>query len=190
MNTLDSPVEALAFNYLRFDKLWTWWVSVLAAAAGFWRIKVPSLSPPSKPSSEPCQAAAARRPASSEPPSTAPRTTVTPFSASEGVDGSTKGKFAAYFDCDDELAGGNDAESNGNGGGGGEVLVKDWYGCWERVMETRMGEMGWYRYQDITVIDGNVVRLWEGGGRRRSTAAVVGVACVVTTWQSSIGRHY
>ncbi|XP_031105170.1 uncharacterized protein LOC116010047 [Ipomoea triloba] len=116
MNTLDS----LAFNYLRFDKLWTWWLSVLAAA-GFWRIKVPSLSPPAKPS----QAAAV----SSEPPSTAPRTTVTPFSASEGVEGSTKGKFAAYFDCDDELlAGGNGVESNGNGngngGGGGEGVVR------------------------------------------------------------------
>lgn len=49
----------------------------------------------------------------------------------------------------------------GKGGGGDDY----WWDNWEKVMRMRIGggdHMGWYRYQDLTVLDGNVVRLWDG----------------------------
>ena len=45
MNVLDSPLEALAFNYVSFgfftvvNNLWTW-IAVVTAAVSFWRIRV------------------------------------------------------------------------------------------------------------------------------------------------------
>ncbi|KAI3789943.1 hypothetical protein L2E82_02750 [Cichorium intybus] len=32
---------------------------------------------------------------------------------------------------------------------------------WEMVLKMKTAEMGWYLYQDLTVLDGNVVRLWN-----------------------------
>ncbi|CAN0913878.1 hypothetical protein LINGRAHAP2_LOCUS28196 [Linum grandiflorum] len=72
----------------------------------------------------------------------------------------TKGKFVTYYreteeeEEVEEMSG--DGEEDGGGGGGGE-------GLWEAEVRLKMREgMGWYRYQDLTAINGNVVRLWDG----------------------------
>nr|GMD30273.1 uncharacterized protein LOC109183384 [Ipomoea batatas] len=219
MNTLGSPLEALAFNYLSYgfltavNNVWTW-VAVLTAAVSFWRIKTLSLSVhstpprakfPNGPSNLPAQPARAiilppsapaqRLPA--EPPSTpAKAAAATSFSAWER-ESLTKGKFTAYFDGGDESdgnvgrieniynreGGGNDDKSNGDGDGDVLALGYEWYERWERVMQTKTGDAGWYGCQDLTAINGNVVRLWSGGCRRRSATALVAVGPVnVSTW--------
>lgn len=40
-----------------------------------------------------------------------------------------------------------------------------WWESWEKLLRTRNGENegGWYTYQDLTVINGNVVRFWDEG---------------------------
>ncbi|VVB05214.1 unnamed protein product [Arabis nemorensis] len=63
-------------------------------------------------------------------------------------DGVTKGKLTVYYD-DQEI----DGESTTVHYGGGE-----W---WERVVRMRNEADGWYRYVDLTEVNGNVVRLWD-----------------------------
>uniref|UniRef100_K4CEA1 Uncharacterized protein n=1 Tax=Solanum lycopersicum TaxID=4081 RepID=K4CEA1_SOLLC len=43
---LESPVEALAFNYWSFDVVWTWIAAVVTAAITFWKIKSSSSTLP------------------------------------------------------------------------------------------------------------------------------------------------
>lgn len=50
-----------------------------------------------------------------------------------------------------------------------ELCELEWYENWEKVIRTKTGEMEWYNYQDLMLIDGNIVRLWEGCRRRRET---------------------
>lgn len=222
MNTLGSPLEALAFNYLSYgfltavNNVWTW-VAVLTAAVSFWRIKTLSLSMPSTPrgripngssnlptpprviilSPSPTVEMLPAEPAPTSggegSSSTPPAKAATSFSGWER-ESLTKGKFTAYFDGEDESDGnigciqniyedGDDDESNGDGDVLASGLGNEWYERWERVMITKTGNAGWYRCLDLTVINGNVVRLWEGSCRRRSATALVAVGCVaVSTW--------
>ncbi|KAJ0091713.1 hypothetical protein Patl1_13654 [Pistacia atlantica] len=109
MNTLESPLEALAFNYVRFgiftvvNNLWTW-VAVITAAVSFWRIKKqvkPALQPRNdrnKSGSQPVleispDESCARAPATA---------TASPSVGDvKDVDGLTKGKFTLYY-CEEE----------------------------------------------------------------------------------------
>ncbi|KAE8724471.1 hypothetical protein F3Y22_tig00010526pilonHSYRG00014 [Hibiscus syriacus] len=79
-------------------------------------------------------------------------------------------KWEAQVDCyyeediDGETTDTEWSEGDGNcteGSCGG-----DRWESWERVLRLRKGETGWYRYQDLTAINGNVVRLWDGSCRR------------------------
>ncbi|GLT98827.1 hypothetical protein SLE2022_163070 [Rubroshorea leprosula] len=183
---LDSPLEALPFNYVSFGilafviNLWPL-VAVITAALSFWRIRAAAgisnpvkkllcedhdtSSPPPPPS---CVGHVEELSAVKEEPLTSwswPGPDVTfPLECCDGV---TKGrKFVLYYEDDegDMMAAEEEedecSDQSGNGG------TEEWWGSWEGVLTTRRGEMEWYRYQDLTVINGNVVRLWGkcGGG--------------------------
>ncbi|CAL5375609.1 unnamed protein product [Camellia sinensis] len=173
-NVLDSPLEALAVNYLSFgfltavNKIWTW-VAVITAAVSLWRIKA-SGGPTSDPDELPPPDTAALN---SEPPSTSTESVAVASApavcAVETTEAVTRGKFTVYYEDDSVVDEGGDGDFGEVGCGGGENLCDGWKWKWEKEMKMRMGnEMGWYHYQDLTVLDGNVVRLWDGCKGRSS----------------------
>ncbi|KFK33839.1 hypothetical protein AALP_AA5G066500 [Arabis alpina] len=154
MATLDSPLEVLAFDYVSFilNNLWTW-IAVVTAAVSFWRIRATTSGRDD---------GFIEEEAVPDPPKqkalvveTRPRMKVTDtedWSLLLCNDGVTKGKLTVYYDDDEETDGERDGEED-RGGECGE-----W---WERM---RNGGDGWYRYVDLTEINGNVVRLWDANG--------------------------
>ncbi|XP_016486051.2 uncharacterized protein LOC107806412 [Nicotiana tabacum] len=200
MNTiLEYPLEALAFNYLSFgfltvvNNVWAW-VAVITAAVSFWRIKTsstlplpeprgdfsgaPSPSPPPPTSVPSCSSSPQVERVAKEPSSTV--TTEMYPGVSMNKEEGTKGKLTVYFKQDD----GEECDVDGDDGDqdGEDGAVEMWFENWENLLKMRNGEMGWYRCQDMKVIDGNVVRLWDGCRRRRkaeTTAFSVGVG---STW--------
>ncbi|CAA0384324.1 unnamed protein product [Arabidopsis thaliana] len=177
MATLDSPLEVLAFDYvnLLLNNLWTW-IAVITAAVSFWRIRATTtttssgggrddglidesfLEPP-KP-----QATKAAFVMETKP----PRVKVTEtedWSLLLCKNGVTKGKLTVYYE--EEIDGEREedyGETTPVKYGGGES--GEWWERWERVVKMRNGDEGWYRYVDLTVINGNVVRLWDAKGVR------------------------
>ncbi|KAA8534744.1 hypothetical protein F0562_029814 [Nyssa sinensis] len=93
-------------------------------------------------------------------------TAMTPSVCAVETDGATKGKFTVYYENDREVSDGELTLTGDGDFGNGVVVVGggDWCDGWERTLRMRMGlgDMGWYRYQDLTVLDGKVVRLWDG----------------------------
>ncbi|KAI3447244.1 hypothetical protein Pfo_003909 [Paulownia fortunei] len=201
MNALDSPLEALALNYLSYgfltaiNNIWAW-VAVITAAVSFWRIRASSSPLVSIPEQRGSSQDAAST--SSSPPHMAgeveaaePTTVSTPGETKQLLsplmttsccvlesEGSPKVKFSLYFNEDDFREGdegGEDEDSGGCNGGGAVVSEKLGWWCddWERTMVVRMGDMGWYRCQDLKVLDGSVVRLWDGRRRRDAAAAAL-----------------
>lgn len=184
MNVLDSNVEALAFNYLNFglltilNNLWTW-VALLTAALSFWKIRsagCPKLKqsdpitlrpdPVNEPLRPPFEAVTAETVAPGE------KLTAVPVSGNgvaEDVDGVRKGKFTVYYEEDDMQC--RRGESNGlltvTAEGWEEGRESEWWKRWEKVLRFRNGENenGWYTCQDLTELNGNVVRFWDGGLR-------------------------
>ncbi|KAK9274433.1 hypothetical protein L1049_021680 [Liquidambar formosana] len=191
MNVLDSQLEALAFSYLSFglltivNNLWTW-VAVITAAVSFWRLKAAG-SPKSVPQgpildqnttgSEPASASASASPpcdSTEEEPAVAPPSTsasisgVTAAVRADIDEEVTKGKFTVYYEDDRESDGDMVVDGEWEGCDGAEGLGEgcgEWSDGWERMMRVRMGDLGWYRFQDTTVLDGSVVRLWDGSRR-------------------------
>jgi hypothetical protein len=194
MYLLYSPLEALALNYLSVgfltvvNNLWTW-VAVITAAVSFWRIRAAGgtgpiclksdVSPPlprndqGSIGSQPVPGISVPDVSADEPPAPAPASAMV-FGDVKVDDGVTKGtKFVAvYYGEDDgregdgELTAANEWEENGDDDGVEGCGV--WWESWERVLRTRTGEIGWYRYQDLTVLNGNVVRLWDSSTCTRS----------------------
>ncbi|KAJ7979203.1 putative Transmembrane protein [Quillaja saponaria] len=83
--------------------------------------------------------------------------------------GMIKGKFALYFYDDEderECDGGEltplteewEEESNHLGGSNGCESETEW---WEKMLRLRSGDKELYKYQDLTKLNGNVVRLWD-----------------------------
>ncbi|KAL6974646.1 hypothetical protein U1Q18_028829 [Sarracenia purpurea var. burkii] len=188
MNALDSPIEALAFNYLSFgflasiNNIWTW-VAVVTAAISFWKIRAAGTDDATNSDARCRKPDGFSSPTVSSVPHTEEAATEPPVSASaswtttgapsvssiETTVGGTKGKFTIYYEDEREeesALGGEVGDGGvgvygamGSGCGGGDCWCEDW----KRVLRMRMGdEMGWYRYQDLTVLDGSVVRLWDG----------------------------
>lgn len=185
MNVLDSPLEALALNYLSFgfftfvSNLWTW-IAVVTAAVGFWRIlsagdssrlltpprdDLRSSNGPAPPSAAEAKPASSPAPTSASAPAPAPApatATATEMVKSVEEIGATKGrKFVLlYDDVDGELTEEYPSEESD-----GELKAaeaeEEWWGRWERVLRTRTGKTEWYRYQDLTELNGNVVRFWD-----------------------------
>lgn len=192
MNSLGTPViDALALDYLGFsflpvviNNIWTW-VAVITAAVSFWRIRavVPvglesdsqdesspplmvSVSPPPHTEEKEKEKEAAMEPVSTLASSTTTSSTRAPSAVDvDTTGGPTRGKFTVYYE--DESEGEVAWEGGVDDGGVAEVGRGTggdyWCDNWEKVMRMRIeGDMGWHRYQDLTVLDGNVVRLWDG----------------------------
>ncbi|KAE8665288.1 Plant invertase/pectin methylesterase inhibitor superfamily protein [Hibiscus syriacus] len=176
---LDSPLEALAFNYLSFgiftvlNNLWTW-IAVLTAALSFWRIRAAAVSSRYVQSNDPKPSTSISDRAPDEsPPVPEPDNKPTPSASVAETSvwplvcrGVTRGKFklTVYHDDDGEKSDVDvDVDSGvrgmGPGDGGGEC--NQWWESWEGVLKLRNGETGWYKYQDLTALNGNVVRLWD-----------------------------
>lgn len=174
MNVLESPLDALAFDYVSYgiliivNNVWTW-VAFVTAAVSFWRIRsaasgAASFSAkcdPPAPTSNSTQTSPAI------PQIENPRVRTSVPSSTEAVrdfevDGVTKGKFTVYYEDDGEHDGGLSGVREWEGKES-EALCGEWWEGWESLLRTRRGEWSWYGYQDLTVINGNVVKLWDGG---------------------------
>ncbi|XP_004287665.1 PREDICTED: uncharacterized protein LOC101305000 [Fragaria vesca subsp. vesca] len=185
-SVLDSP---LAFDYVSFglinvvNSLWTW-LAVVTATVSFWRLRPRAIEGlklhlPSSNDVVRSSNGCSPFPETSPPPVTAeeelPRSVSAPPSrahaavpsSSSGLGrfeddgGVTKGvKFTLYFDED------TNGDVGGEGEGDGDVTAREteesggenW---WESCLRMRTEEKSWYRYQDLTVFNGNVVRLWD-----------------------------
>ncbi|ESQ42098.1 hypothetical protein EUTSA_v10014753mg [Eutrema salsugineum] len=186
MVTLDSPLEALAFEYASFgvlavvNNVWTW-IAVVTAAVSFWRIRVTSIGDEGHgcgfieelTGSKSEQEAGYLEPQAMSGP-VEETTFAAPLLKQKVVkktearaplmcdDGVTKGKLTMYYEVDVDGERFCDGELTAvNYGGGGLGDCGEWWERWERVVKMRNGDDGWYRYVDLTVINGNVVRLWD-----------------------------
>lgn len=206
MNALDSPLEALALNYLSFgfltaaNNVWAW-IAVITAAVSVWRIR--ASSPRGKglnveSSLSTCFSSPTAAPSSSSPSSSSEveRVAAEPTEVEHSVpstsavsafqtEGKTSGKFAVYYrgDEDEEEDCGNDESNDDIVDAVEDSLCSsiEWLGNgWEVTMKMRVNDMGWYHYQDLTVLDGNVVRLWDGC--RRRNAAPLSMSCGDARW--------
>ncbi|XP_062091203.1 uncharacterized protein LOC133797342 [Humulus lupulus] len=192
MNVLDSPLEALVFPYVSFgffifvNNLWTW-VAVVTAAVSVWKIRATAGDGPggvcSVDSSPSCDDRCSITPA--PPPSVSVSVSAASVSASghvedNGADVLTKGrKFSLYYEHDGELT----EEFEENDGAAEAVVVEEYCGggdgdWWEIMLEMRLGEKSWYRYQELTELNGNVVRFWDDC---RSSSLV---------WKTSTAPYY
>ncbi|CAI0387561.1 unnamed protein product [Linum tenue] len=187
MNAVDSALDPLVFDYIScsvsdiLNNLWTW-VAVLTAAVSFWRIRTAAAAGEAAPSTPPRNssssilrltlhvpappfvlhrktrsAAAVYDEVQTEAPVSTPKTPASSPIVCDDDDVVTKGKFVAYYREEveveeEEVVGGGD--NGGDGSGWWETELRAWLG---------RGELGWYKYQDLTAINGNVVRLWDGG---------------------------
>ena len=195
---LDSRLEALVFKYVSFgiftivNNLWTW-VAVITAAVSFWRIRAAGAAATStcsveNPDQKPSTCIINRTQDESRsiieaeekqtPPTAVAEMSVSPLVCDDGVTKGGKFKLTVYYedvgesDVDGEMTvtkwrsdGGSDCEEGSCG---------EWWECWERVLCFKKGETGWYRHQDLTSINGNIIRLWHEscGKRERYSCAV------------------
>jgi len=181
MKDFDSPLEALALNYVSFgfltvvNNIWTW-VAVITAAVSFWRIRasapitttsISTISDPQNirnPDVGPTSTASPPPPSVvAEPPP--PPSTSASLASWVGY-GATRGtKFTLYYEDEKREEGLTVAGEVGDGGDGVVGVGGEWRE-WEGMLRMRMGDLGWYNLQDLTVLDGNIVRLWDGGRRK------------------------
>ncbi|KAK4380168.1 hypothetical protein RND71_002030 [Anisodus tanguticus] len=180
---LVYPLEALAFDYLSFgffsvvNSVWTW------VAVSLWRIKTFSTLPIPEPRGDFFVHAPSPCP---------PRKTVVTSSSSSSSsqvervaltnEEGAKGKLTVYFKQDDGGECDGDEDGDEEGEHDGVELSKEWFEYWEKLLKMRKGETGWYCYQDMKVIDGSVVRLWDGCRRRRNAEATTFSVGIITTW--------
>ncbi|RDY10797.1 hypothetical protein CR513_04622, partial [Mucuna pruriens] len=166
-----SPLEAQAFNYLSFgfltllNNFWTW------LAVSFWRTQTPKPElppPPDDPIPDPVAVAGPV-------PAPVPSPTVVLNGPNGALDGVNKGKFTLYYEGERECQSEETiTEEWEDWDGRGE-----WWESWERLLRMKQGEneKGWYTCQDLTVLNGSVVRLWDGAftakSRTRDTSTCV-----------------
>ncbi|KAK9131482.1 hypothetical protein Sjap_011969 [Stephania japonica] len=175
-NLYEEPFETLVLKCLSFTVVNSFftWVAVIAAAVSLWRIRVLGINVSASPDSQSCHQHKSRDlslpqlavPASwvveEEGDGEARNACAVSADGDGGGDGTVKGKFTAYFvrdvwegewgDYDGRMT---EVEGCGDGGDDGVWEFEEWVG-------KRRGDLGWYRNQDLTVINGNVVRLWDG----------------------------
>lgn len=187
MNAFSSPLQSVAFDYFISDlstifvsNLWTWLAVICAGAASFfWRgakspvtlqlasaepdVPVATLissrltsAPPSEP--EMHEVVTSDEPAGYE-------LRVKDTRILDGIDdGVTKGKFVAYYypeeteniECKDEHC------EFGNGEGEVHAELLRWFKVDKLARMKEINEMGLYSCQDLTVLSGDIVRLWDG----------------------------
>ncbi|XP_076913446.1 uncharacterized protein LOC143572071 [Bidens hawaiensis] len=160
--TMTMELEALAINYLT-QSVWAW-LAFLTAALSFWKIKSsihhnndnisPKLLSPSPPPPPP-------PPPSPSPPLQTSNQQQTTFCLLENR---RNGKYSVYYGEDAYIGrkesrktirrhNNNNNNNNNNPDGLGDE--------WEALLKLKTMEMGWYRYQDLTLLDGIVVRFWN-----------------------------
>lgn len=170
MNSLNTPIEAIVLNYYNYDalaviinNLWTW-IAVFTAGAGI-SFVLTVKSPPGKVLPEADPVVCFHDPD----PSPVERSTAS-VAAPESGGGvvKVKEKFTEYFYEERDIVWDEDEDNDEeeeecvklvrvDGDGDGALkLVNEWE---YRENGIRTG-MGWYRYQDLTVFNGNVVKLW------------------------------
>ncbi|OWM84064.1 uncharacterized protein LOC116189550 [Punica granatum] len=196
MNALDSPLEALAINYVRFgllavvNNLWTW-VAVVTAAVSFWRIRATatsvraaaavgcsSMPEPQSPhedacsSSNECRSVLQGKPRPSRQADDVSSRGIAalahPLVAVSSKYDVTKGRFTVYYEDDRDVNHNQNEEAEATATVGAEKCDGgiygsrlEWSGRRDMVFRVRNGDSGWYRYQDLKVFDGSVVRLWD-----------------------------
>ncbi|KAJ4908057.1 hypothetical protein Rs2_11715 [Raphanus sativus] len=195
METLDSPLEALAFQYASFgvlavvNNVWTW-IAVVTAAVSFWRMKVTTIGDngghgcsllEDVTTSKSEQEADHQEPQEMADPveeAAAPLVNETkvwePLMCDDGV---TKGKLTMYYEVDVDGGRYVDREEEltaVNYYGGGFGNSGEWWERWEGVVRMRNGDDEWYRYVDLTVINGSVVRLWDDKRNPRNRSRCLG----------------
>ncbi|KAK7291781.1 hypothetical protein RIF29_07197 [Crotalaria pallida] len=179
--SVDSPLvlnySTFRFISLLINNLCTW----LAASLSFWKTRSP------KP--ELLQLPDCTR--VFDQPDPVPQVLEPDDSVNDDVDGVRKGKFTVYYEDDVECCGNDDVLGVGEMKKWGEnqregIRIRSNGGCeleWrESLLRLRMGECerGWYTRQDLTVFNGNVVKLWDAhefklrfGGESRSKLSCV-----------------
>ncbi|GMI81339.1 hypothetical protein like AT5G20790 [Hibiscus trionum] len=177
---LDSRLEALAFNYVSFEiftavnNIWTW-IAVITTAVSFWSIRDAGVATAScsVKSHEQSQSTSVipevEEKSTVSPwvsaPASVTETSVSQLVCNDGVTKSGKSKLTIYYD--EDIVGessANDETTEMEWNNGDRYCTEGNFGgercdSWERGLRLRKGETGWYRYQDLTVINGNVVRL-------------------------------
>ncbi|KAK4713816.1 hypothetical protein R3W88_019723 [Solanum pinnatisectum] len=167
---LESPLEALAFNYWSFNVaniVWTW-VAVVTAAVSFWKIKASSSTLPTPP--EPTVASSSSQVELmllSKERTPARNNMMLSDDAFWVKEEGTKGKLTVYFKQDEDGDDDEEKEEDGEEDHGVEWFENNW----EKL---RKGEMGWYCYQDMKVINGSIVRLWDE--QREAQKTVISVS--------------
>ncbi|KAI9122828.1 hypothetical protein K1719_005717 [Acacia pycnantha] len=183
MNALHSPLDALALDYATFgfftlvNNHWTWF-ALLTAALSLWKIRAkPHSPPPSTPPPPPCSdkkldgclSTGDERPVGKFVLHETPTgTSASVFSTGDG-DGPIKGKFTVYYEedreCeqDEEFTETETETETAAFCDGGCGCKSEWSEKWDKMLEIKMGVKGWYMNQDLTDLNGNVVRFWDSG---------------------------
>lgn len=183
MATLVSPLEALAFEYVSFgvlaviNNVWTW-IAVVTAAVSFWRMRVTTIGDDGRrhgcglleeqtASKTEQERQGVAGPVKETAEARVEEALVMKTEVWETLmcdDGVTKGKMTMYYEV--YVDGGRDVDEDGEltsavnyGGGSGDC--GEWWERWEGVVKMRNGDENWYRYVDLMVINGSVVRLWD-----------------------------
>lgn len=100
------------------------------------------------------------------------------------VDGVTKGKFTLYYEEERECELDGELTVTEVGFDGVLGCETEWWEKWGEMLKLRMGEKGWYMFQDLTDLNGNVVRLWDysagiNGDMRFAKEVMCSSSCIV-----------
>ncbi|KAL5995746.1 hypothetical protein ACLOJK_025815 [Asimina triloba] len=189
MDVLGIPLESLFLGGHCLATARSIWacIAVLTAAVSFWRITAvgsrphhkssdanPSFRDQLQPNVESAETEAPQVPRQ---PDLTPAAELAAFPRDEG--GRKGVKFAAYYcEVDDDGARNKEEEDGRNeeDEAVGRACDGVFDGVWgfdagvgmmiQLPVVMRTGDLGWYRCQDLTVLNGSVVRLWDGGRRR------------------------
>ncbi|MFS7982790.1 hypothetical protein Hanom_Chr10g00967031 [Helianthus anomalus] len=160
--SMSMALEALAINYLTHT-VWAW-IAFLTAALSFWKIN-PSPSP-LPPPAHPISTSTSPPPPPPPPLSDdepdpddqqeVPSSSTTIFCSLENT---RSGKFRVYYDGI-AVAARRPIKGSVIRLHNPQRAVLGDHG-WEALLKLKTAEMGWYRYQDLTMLDGSVVQLWN-----------------------------
>jgi len=185
---MDFPLYSLPAAGSTVASLFAWLVAALAAAVGLWRIRaVGSSSKPPGASARSSTTLVDDKKQMSSPAVHEPRSAraepVEPASPVSEPSSPSKVRFTAYYSDDGVVDGVRKCGDRDEDNEGASVVddlretvprrtasmrirsaASTAVPCWEEreMAVRRRGDLGWYRHLDMAVIDGTVVRLWDG----------------------------
>ncbi|KAJ0745692.1 hypothetical protein HanPI659440_Chr10g0401401 [Helianthus annuus] len=161
--SMSMALEALAISYLTHT-VWAW-IAFLTAALSFWKIK-PSPSPsPLPPPAHPISTSTSPPPppppplSDDEPDPDDQQEVPSSTTIFCSLENRRSGKFRVYYDGIAVAAARTRRPIKGSVHNPQRLVLGD-HG-WEALLKLKTAEMGWYRYQDLTMLDGSVVQLWN-----------------------------